>query len=162
MPSSALDNPYLFTGRRYDPETGWYYYRHRYLDPIAGRFVQRDPLGYKDGMNLYEYLRSNPINHRDPSGEFTLVEMLLVGVILAVVTYAFIMASRAFSNYANRMQNFFDAHNARIALASGVGIPEMVGSINIKLALYEGQDKQEIASILWRYSKIKSKRRMRN
>lgn len=41
IPQSAIANPYLFTARRYDPETGWYYHRDRYLDPIAGRFVTR-------------------------------------------------------------------------------------------------------------------------
>ena len=43
---SAIANPYLFTGRRYDPDTGLYYYRTRYLDPRAGRFTSRDPLGF--------------------------------------------------------------------------------------------------------------------
>jgi RHS repeat-associated protein len=43
---SAVGNPYLFTGRRLDPETGLYYYRARYYDPVQGRFLQRDPTGY--------------------------------------------------------------------------------------------------------------------
>ncbi len=41
----AVGNPYLFTGRRYDAETGWFYYRTRYLDPTAGRFTTRDTIG---------------------------------------------------------------------------------------------------------------------
>jgi RHS repeat-associated protein len=42
---SAVGNPYLFTGRERDEETGWYYYRTRYFDPYAGRFLSRDSIG---------------------------------------------------------------------------------------------------------------------
>ena len=42
---------------------------HAYHHPTLGRFVQRDPSGYGDGMNLYEYGKSNPVVHTDPSGE---------------------------------------------------------------------------------------------
>ncbi|HBI24099.1 MAG TPA: hypothetical protein DDX84_07865 [Nitrospiraceae bacterium] len=65
---SAIGNPYMFTGREYDPETGFYYYRARYYDPVWGRFLQRDPLGYVDGMNLYEYVRGNAANSVDSLG----------------------------------------------------------------------------------------------
>ncbi|HAC66219.1 MAG TPA: hypothetical protein DCF68_22465 [Cyanothece sp. UBA12306] len=68
--SSAVDNPYLFTGRRLDAESGLYYYRNRYLNTELGRFISRDPVGYMDGMNLYEYVKGNPINSLDPYGNF--------------------------------------------------------------------------------------------
>jgi len=50
---SAIGNPYLFTGRRYDPETGLYWYRTRYYDPVGGRFTSRDKIGtWGDPFNL--------------------------------------------------------------------------------------------------------------
>jgi RHS repeat-associated protein len=52
--SSAFGNPFLFTGQRLDSETGLYDFRMREYDPIQGRFIQRDPLGCGDGMNLYQ------------------------------------------------------------------------------------------------------------
>jgi RHS repeat-associated protein len=70
--STAIDNPYLFNGRRYDPETSWYYYRTRYLDPRAGRFVSRDTIGiWGDSANLGNataYVGNNPWTFTDPMG----------------------------------------------------------------------------------------------
>ncbi len=63
-------NPYMFTGRRFDFETGLYYYRARYYNPYIGRFLQTDPVGYGAGMNLYAYCGNNPIGRVDPFGLF--------------------------------------------------------------------------------------------
>ncbi len=72
---TAIGNPYLFTGRRYDNETGLYYYRTRYLDPRAGRFTSRDTIGSWGDLsnvgNAYQLLAANPITDLDPFGEET-------------------------------------------------------------------------------------------
>jgi RHS repeat-associated protein len=65
---SAIGNPWMFTGRQFDEETGLYFYRARSYDPIKGRFLQRDPIEYVTSMNLYEYARSAPTVFTDPSG----------------------------------------------------------------------------------------------
>jgi RHS repeat-associated protein len=62
--ASAFGNPYGFTGRRFDPESGLYYYRNRYLAPDQGRFISRDIPGFSPCMNLYEYAQGNPAQSR--------------------------------------------------------------------------------------------------
>ena len=57
MPQSLVGNPYMYTGRRLDPETGLVYYRARYYDPGLGRFIGRDRIGYSGGVSLYVYVK---------------------------------------------------------------------------------------------------------
>jgi RHS repeat-associated protein len=67
--SGAVPNPYQYTGRDYDPETGLRYYRARYYDPATGRFLSEDPLQLEGGdVNFYAYVWNNPINLVDPRG----------------------------------------------------------------------------------------------
>lgn len=65
---SAIGNPYGYTGRRWDSATELWYYRNRMYSPSMGRFMQRDPAGYVDGLNLYAYVLNNPLRYTDPDG----------------------------------------------------------------------------------------------
>jgi RHS repeat-associated protein len=65
----TVQNPYTYTGREWDAETGLYYYRARYYDPKVGRFLQQDPIGFAGGdANLYGYVGNSPVNWVDPWG----------------------------------------------------------------------------------------------
>src|SRR6056297_2682023 len=65
---SGYGNPYMYTARRFDDESGLYYYRNRHYSPGIKRFVQPDPIGYADGMNIYAYCGNSPVNYVDPLG----------------------------------------------------------------------------------------------
>ena len=64
--------PYTYTAREFDPETGLYFYRARYYDPSLGRFLQEDPIAaYRElpqSINRYPYVFNAPANWTDPLG----------------------------------------------------------------------------------------------
>ena len=67
--SSAISNRYTYTGREWDTTLGLHHFRARWMSPIAGRFLGRDPIGYAGNQdNLYELFTSSPQNKVDPSG----------------------------------------------------------------------------------------------
>jgi RHS repeat-associated protein len=66
--TGSLVNPFQYTARESDTETGLYYYRARYYDPVLGRFISEDPLGLRVGINRFQYVANAPLNFTDPSG----------------------------------------------------------------------------------------------
>jgi len=68
---SDYEQDVLFAGYQYDAESGLYHVRHRNYHPMLGRWVQRDPMGYVDGMTLHQYVKSNPTIFVDRSGTKT-------------------------------------------------------------------------------------------
>ncbi len=66
--TGTLANPFLYTGREFDSETGIYEYRARYYDQNVGRFLSEDPLRFDTGVNFYTYVTNNPLIWKDPSG----------------------------------------------------------------------------------------------
>jgi RHS repeat-associated protein len=66
--AGSLVNPFQYTGREMDSETGLYYYRARYYDPTSGRFLSEDPAGWAGGNNFFRYAGNNSVLFNDPSG----------------------------------------------------------------------------------------------
>jgi len=66
---TSSGTPIRYTGRYLDAETGLYFYRARFYSAKLGRFLQTDPIGTKDDLNLYTYVGNDPLDRTDPTGK---------------------------------------------------------------------------------------------
>lgn len=87
-------NPYLYAGEQYDQTTQLYYLRARYMDPAGGRFVTMDRYAGSifDPVSLHKYLygNGNPVMYRDPTGQWSLPNVIgsmgIIGALNAIPT----------------------------------------------------------------------------
>ena len=90
--SGNLAHPWRYAGKRLDPETGFVYFGHRYYDPTIGRWLTTDPAGFRDSLNLYQYVLNNPFRYYDPDGQFAIVFSIPLTAYIFEAALAFLVA----------------------------------------------------------------------
>jgi RHS repeat-associated protein len=123
--SGTFNQPFAFTGRESDSESGLYFYRARYYDPKAGRFLTKDPIGFAGGdVNLFRMVQNNPVNYTDPSGLIYAEQFAgygaITGTIISATGSVFLDAATGGINIAATPAEL--ATGAAIGAAIGYGI----------------------------------------
>ena len=124
-------------------ELGLYYYRARYYDPLEGRFISKDPIGFAGGdVNVYRYVGNNSINFIDPLGLFDWG----VGGIVGFLNFEWNSSQPTKTNVSivtdlelgGGFKFCFDHPFKKKIEACGREVPELPFDINIGLGKYTG------------------------
>ena len=148
LAQSATGNPFFFTGRRWDPESNLYYYRTRYMDPIAGRFISRDSIGiWGDSGNLgngFSYVGSASYSAVDPIGQFY---FSVARFIMMQVIKSYIEAERFSRTDAHKLRNRHNHCPSEIPLNENRLAPEPMNACGAN----EDDDFKDYAGNPWKY-----------
>jgi len=142
----AADNPFRFSTKYTDPETGLIYYGYRYYDPITGRWLNRDPLDNYSNTKLYLWVQNSGVNQIDLLGCLTrwytyLVPADAYGLVVSYMTfsYTFLPTPLTIGGGAS-IEVVYDCYDGSAEAFSSayIGIGVAYGSLPIGISIGKG------------------------
>ena len=103
VPGASQTTPFQYTGQTWLPDQKLHYYKARIYSPSLGRFLQNDPIGYSDDLNLYAYTYNDPIGRTDPTGAIAETPWDALNVGMGVVSLASNVASGVLPHFHGRL-----------------------------------------------------------
>ena len=129
--TGSTANAYRYTGEQLDANTGFYYLRARYYDQATGRFASRDPFcgvpSDPRSLHTYTYAHADPINGRDPTGLFTLIEVTVATAIMGAIAGALLGASAGVKRTGSLLSGTTIKYMV-IGLLGGAALGALIGS----------------------------------
>jgi RHS repeat-associated protein len=116
VPATSNATRFQYTGQIMLPDLGLYHYKARIYNPKLGRFMQTDPIGYKDDLDLYTYVGDDPMNKTDPDGKIPVV--ILIPFALKALDAAMTAA-----------EVYSAAQTGGASAVAGVLLPNLAGNI---------------------------------
>ena len=129
---SSLDGSprrYRYTGKERDEETGLYYHGARYYAPWLGRWISPDPAGLIDGINVYAYVRNNPLSMSDPTGLWGWREVAVVAAVVVVGTVVTVATAGAAAPLAAAAVASIGLTGTAATVATGVAVGAVAGAV---------------------------------
>jgi len=128
-------------GQQLIGQLGLYYYKARFYSPTLGRFLQTDPIGYKDDMNLYAYVQNDPMNRVDPSGLYWFRQSWQTDFVVGregehSLVVPGDQTSRFIEDYVPAGRTFGEIHDSFVNAAVGAGVPDIIANIPSMIPMF--------------------------